>query len=117
MSRLFRRLCATMPLTFETGACERNFVTCVFSEFVFRPAVYDMAKKRVAFHSELGVQYLCSLQQASLEWKLDGCRENTPLLRERFTQLLHRQSACAGFLFWAPIYLPKSKGERIIRAR
>lgn len=57
----------------------------------------DMAKKRVAFHSELGVRYLCSLRHTSLEREPDDCRENTPLLRERFTLLFNSQSACAGF--------------------
>lgn len=63
------------------------------------PAVPDMAKMRVAFHSELGVRNLCSLRQATPEWKSNDYRESTPLLRERFTTLFNNQSACAGFFY------------------
>ena len=30
---------------------------------------------------------MCSLRQAALEWKPDGCRENTHLVRNRLTAL------------------------------
>ena len=62
------------------------------------PAVYDMEKMRVAFHSELGVRDLCSLRQASLERKSNDYREDTPLMRERFTTLLTPVGMCGVFL-------------------
>lgn len=68
------------------------------------PAVPDMVKMRVAFHSELGVRYLRSLRQASFEWKSNDYREDTPLLRERFTTLLTASRHVRGFLFFYDEY-------------
>ena len=87
------------------------------NNFFLRPAVCDMVQKPVAFHSESGVQYLCSLRQASLERKSNRCREDTPLLRERFTALFNRPVGMCGVFFFGrksrSIKQPTSAERRI----